>query len=151
MCEFCQIQPSVCFVQTRYEKRHLCAACRERYEIHPRQENCDPEADARPQNVAETSFQEIPMEFSKAFSGKYWKSSDLPKPQLVTITGFAEEPMMGNSADMNKSLYGDNSDACIGKQIVLCKAQTEMQGRTVDCIRVRAPKAQQPFPEDAPY
>lgn len=106
------------------------------------------------------------MKFSDEFGGKYWKAADLVKPRLLTISKFEYEPMMGNLSDMKwvayfaedkrglvlnqtngnmiKSLFGDDSERCTGKKIVLFQSNTEMQGRTVPCIRVRAPKEQAP-------
>jgi hypothetical protein len=110
------------------------------------------------------------MRVSVDFGGRFWKAEHLLKPVLLTIKSVSQEAMMGDTRDMKwvlwfeedarglvlnqtnakiiDSLYGDDSDVWKEKQIVLFKSNTEMQGRIVDCVRVREPKNKQAPPPD---
>lgn len=112
------------------------------------------------------------MRFSDEFGGKYFKAADMAEPRLLTVKRFNKEAMMGDPTDVKwvayfeedrrglvlnqtngttlKSLFGNDSEKSVGKQIVLYKATTEMQGRTVECLRLRANKDSGPE-DDVPY
>ena len=112
------------------------------------------------------------MKFYDQFGGKYWKAADLTEPRLLTISRFEREAMMGNTADQKwvlyfeedrrglvlnqtnaeaiRTAYGDDSRESIGQRLVLFPTNTELQGRTVECIRVRKPEGP-PSAEDIPY
>jgi len=56
------------------------------------------------------------------------------------------------------ALYGNDVEKWVGKRVTLYPTQTEMGGKTVDCIRVRpkmpsgkAPKQPEPTPPAEPY
>ena len=113
------------------------------------------------------------MKVSVDFGGRFWKADQLLKPVLLTIRTVTREAMMGNPQDLKwavwfeedpkglvlnrtnavaiNSLYGDDSAAWTGQKVVLHKSTTEMQGRTVDCVRIRGPKQPVASPEDIPY
>src|SRR5262245_41552928 len=108
------------------------------------------------------------MTSSDAFPSKWLRPPDLEgKPRLVTIESVelqvvkqgkpAEpvatyreltKPQVVNKTNWNTiaSFLGDDSDAWLGKKIVLYPTQTEFQGCLTDCIRVRQPK---PPPQQA--
>ena len=101
------------------------------------------------------------MLISQSFPGKYLKASDLQGREIkVTIAKVVEEEVrseggiekkpivyfrgtdMGlvlNITNANNlvDMYGDNTDAWIGKPIVLFMAQVEFRGKTVAGIRVK--------------
>ena len=126
---------------------------------------------------------------SEMFPSKYLSEPDLKgQPRIVIMRGIAYEDV-GQMRDRkpvlyfqgkNKGLvlnktnatkiaktYGDDSDLWVGHQIELYPSETDFQGETVPCIRVRAPQntpgvqqaaaqaqaplsAPQPAPEPAP-
>lgn len=97
------------------------------------------------------------MRMSEAFPSNYIRAIDL-KGRDVTVTisrvvmediGGDTKPVLyfqGTSKGMvlNKtnanniaSMYGDESDAWSGRQITVFPSQTDFQGKSVPCIRVR--------------
>lgn len=96
------------------------------------------------------------MRISDAFPSKFLKASDLQNKHIrVVIQEIRMEEVGGNDVKpvvyftgkekglvLNKTngnaiatAYGDETDAWGNKQIVLFTAQTQMDGRSVDCIR----------------
>ena len=63
------------------------------------------------------------------------------KKPLVKFKGHAKALALNktNSKSIAK-LYGYETDAWIGKKIMLFRSSTEMAGETVACIRCKAPK-----------
>lgn len=103
------------------------------------------------------------MNIDSAYPSKNLKASDFPSPALLTIQGceiqeigrdkekkpvllFAEKEqgMVLNKTNMSvlKKLYGTETDNWGGKKIVAYATETEFGGQMVECIRLRAPKAQ---------
>lgn len=100
--------------------------------------------------------------------GHFLKAIDLEKPKLLTIKAATVEIMEGDSEQkevlwfeeseqglvLNKTntttvveVTGtDDVDIMAGKKIVLFATTTEFGGKTVPCIRVRAPKNSEPAP-----
>ena len=100
------------------------------------------------------------MKMSTLFPSAYFKASDLGDgPTILKIESIKLEKMgdgehkpvisfTGQSKGlvMNRingnvlvRLYGDDTDDWIGKKIQLIATVTEFGGKTVDCIRLRAP------------
>ena len=103
------------------------------------------------------------MDIRTAFPSTYLKAADLSNQEwTLRIRSVAMEDIGGdqkpilyfektdkgivlnrtNSAAIENA-YGHDTDAWIGKAVVLFPATTQFQGRTVDCIRLRPhyPKA----------
>jgi len=100
---------------------------------------------------------------------KWLKAKDLEgQPKLVTIKRFSVEKItddkqgpviwfqefgkgLGLNITNGKKVEGicgtGDPSGWIGKRIVIYPTETEFQGDTVDCIRVRAPKAGAKLPE----
>lgn len=107
-------------------------------------------------------------DMSQAFPGRYMKAADLPQPKILTITNVEQgtysdgkpswslrfqetEQQLGINKTNTQTIieiYGQFSEQWIGRQIEAFATTTEMQGRTVPCVRLRAPsqaqQAQQP-------
>ena len=101
---------------------------------------------------------------NEVFPSKYMKASDLAgKPLIVEIESAPLETLGSGGNQTNKTvLYfrggakplplnmvnwgavaeiaGDETDEWPGHRIELFPTTTEMKGKTVDCVRVRAPK-----------
>lgn len=100
------------------------------------------------------------MNIDAAFPSSYYKAADLnDKPVKVTMARVVMEDIGGDhkpvlyfeenekglvlnktNANNIKALYGSNTDAWTGKEIVLFPTVTDFQGRSVDCVRVRGVK-----------
>jgi len=128
------------------------------------------------------------MNINDAFKSQYAKASDLKgKIRRVTIKDFCIEPvgqgadqedkpvlhfketdqalvLNRTNADIIKAGMGEDTDAWLGRQILLCPDTTMYQGKQVACIRVKvaqppakgaAPAPQPELPEaeddDVPY
>ena len=107
------------------------------------------------------------------FPSKWLRAADLDKPRLLTIKTITEEEIgddlrpvayfhgeekglglnVTNCRSIEEIAGSDDVDVWEGKTIVLFKAQTDFQGKRVDCVRVRAPKpgTQAPEPEPEGY
>jgi len=103
------------------------------------------------------------MRIGSAFPSDYLKAADLQgRPFRLTIKSIiidkigddqkpvvyfneTEKGLVLNKTNANNIsiIYSDETDMWIGKQIELYPATTDFQGRTVDCVRVRAPQVQQ--------
>ena len=104
-------------------------------------------------------------DMSQAFPGKWMKAHDVQQPVVLTITDIEEGTYsdgqkswgMGFSETqqrlgLNKTntqtlieLFGQFSEQWAGKQIEVFATTVEMGGRTVPCVRLRAPsQTQQP-------
>jgi hypothetical protein len=101
------------------------------------------------------------MNIDSAFPSSYFKAADLnDKPVKVTMKNVMMEDIGGDhkpvlyfedsekglvlnktNANNIKVLYGSDTKDWPGKEIVLFPTVTDFQGRTVDCVRVRGPKA----------
>lgn len=97
---------------------------------------------------------------SDAFPSNYLKSSDLQGREVNVVIAGAEMETLGNDRKLvltfqgkkksmvcNKTnagriayLYGDETDDWVGKEIILYSEMVEYQGRTVEGLRVKAPK-----------
>ena len=113
------------------------------------------------------------MKMSEAFPSRYLKAADLQgRAARVTIDSCAYEQMgdgqnkpvlsfVGKqkglvlnktNAQLLVAAYGDDADAWRGKSLEIYPDRTPMQGKIVDCIRVRVPvppAVQAPAPADA--
>jgi len=103
------------------------------------------------------------MRISGAFPSDYLKAADMQgRPFVLTMKAViidkigddqkpvvffneTEKGLVLNKTNANNIsvVYGDETDVWVGKQIELYPATTDFQGRTVDCVRVRAPQVQQ--------
>ena len=104
-------------------------------------------------------------DMSLAFPGRYMKAADLPQPKILTITNVEQgtyqdgklswslrfqetEQMLGINKTNTQTLielFGQFSEQWAGKQIEVFATTVEMGGRTVPCVRLRAPsQPQQP-------
>ena len=110
------------------------------------------------------TMKDIPMvNINTVFDSDYLKAADLEdKPHLATITKVDLETMRDNTqkllvsfkewekglllnvtnANNIAAFCGPETDDWIGKQIVLFTAWVDFQGKSVEAIRVRAPKPQ---------
>jgi hypothetical protein len=100
------------------------------------------------------------MKISTLFPGNYLKAADLADGARILkiesvklekmgdgehkpVINFVEEKqgLVGNKTNCNVlvALYGDDTSEWVGKKIQLIATTTEFGGRTVDCIRLRAP------------
>lgn len=102
------------------------------------------------------------MKMSECFPSKFLKAADLPagREARLTISYVEMQPMeqtgdakpvaffenqqkglvlnVTNAGTIAES-YGDETDAWIGRQIILYAARTTFAGRPVPCLRVRIP------------
>lgn len=112
------------------------------------------------------------MKMSAAFPSEYLRAADLDdKPALFVMdhvkmmdVGDDHKPVLffqqhdkglvlnKTNANTISGLYGDDSDEWSGREIVLFPTMVDFQGRSVEAIRVRAPKkkAAPPQPKPAP-
>ena len=114
------------------------------------------------------------MNINELKQSKYIKGTDVPKPALLTVklvdvANVAREgekadnkpvmhfremdkPMVLNSTNLKraaKAFGSDETDDWVGKKIVLYfDPDVEFGGEIVGGLRLRAPKGQQPEPED---
>jgi hypothetical protein len=111
------------------------------------------------------------VKISAAFPSNYLKAADLNDRNVMVVMDRVEMEDIGgdhkpilyfqgkdkglvlNKTNSNNisAIYGDDTDEWTGRQIVLYPAMTDFQGKTVPCIRVRAPAAKdkpvQPSPQ----
>jgi hypothetical protein len=101
------------------------------------------------------------MKISEMFPSNYLKADDLAGDTLATITAVKLEPigpdkkqkptiyfreftkpLVANKTNSNTiaEIYGDNTDAWTGKKVVLFKTWVDFQGKSIEALRVRAPK-----------
>ena len=114
------------------------------------------------------------MKISEIYSSKYLKAGDLGgKERAVKISGcFNEELGQGNDKKTKPVLYfegrkkglvcnktnavviaesyGDDTEAWVGRDIVIFALPVDFQGKTVEGIRVRVPATPQPTVQHAP-
>ena len=104
-------------------------------------------------------------DMSQAFPGKWMKAHDVQQPVVLTITdieqgtysdgspswgmGFREtQQRLGLNKTNTQTLiemYGQFSEKWAGQQVEVFATTVEMAGRTVPCVRLRAPgQTQQP-------
>lgn len=101
------------------------------------------------------------MKISSAFPSAYLKAADLQDRNLKVVMDRVEMEDIGgdhkpilyfqgkdkglvlNKTNSNNiaAAYGDDTDMWSGQEIILYPAMTDFQGKTVPCIRVRAPTA----------
>ena len=99
------------------------------------------------------------MLIKDVFPSKYIKADDLNNREVKVVIANVTMETLGNdqklvlyfqhkdkglitdktNAGRISYLYGDDTDGWIGREIVLASEFTEMQGKTVKCIRVRPP------------
>ena len=107
------------------------------------------------------------MKMSELFPSKFLKAADLQgrtmratieridvedlsgedKPgetkPVVTFKGRKKQLVLNKTNGMTLAqALGDDTDAWIGKEIEVFPAQTSMQGRIVDCLRVKMPASE---------
>lgn len=100
------------------------------------------------------------------FPSSYLRAADLPQPRILTMTDVVSEtfddgtskPCVGfqeiqqrlglnkTNANSISQLYGGATEGWAGKQIEVYQDMTHFQGRSMQCVRVRAPGA---FPTQA--
>ena len=100
------------------------------------------------------------------FPSSYLRAADVPQPRVLTMTdvvsetfddgtskpcvGFLEVPqrlgLNKTNANSIAQLYGGATEGWQGKQIEVYQDMTHFQGRSMQCVRVRAPGA---FPTQA--
>lgn len=108
-------------------------------------------------------------DMSLAFPGKWMKAPDVQQPKVLTITSIEQgtyadgKPSWGLSFQeteqqlgLNKTntqtlieMFGQFSEQWTGRQVEAYATTVEMQGRTVPCVRLRAPSQPQQ-PQTAP-
>jgi arabinogalactan endo-1,4-beta-galactosidase len=101
------------------------------------------------------------MKISSAFPSNYLKCSDLQDRNVKVLMDRVEMEDLGgdqkpilyfqgkdkglvlNKTNSNNiaAAYGDDTEEWSGREIILYPAMTDFQGKTVPCIRVRAPTA----------
>jgi arabinogalactan endo-1,4-beta-galactosidase len=101
------------------------------------------------------------MKISTAFPSNYLRCADLQDRNVRVLMDRVEMEEIGGEAkpvlyfqDKEKGIvlnktnsnniaaaYGDDTDDWSGHEIILYPAMTDFQGKTVPCIRVRAPTA----------
>lgn len=99
------------------------------------------------------------MKLSEAFPSNFLKSEDLQDHDVPVVIASAELELVGKERKLiltfqgkkksmicNKTnsgrisfLYGDETDAWIGKEIILTSEFVEFQGKTVKGLRVKPP------------
>lgn len=107
------------------------------------------------------------MKLNEVFPSNYLKSEDLQDRDVPVVIASAEVEMLGNERKLvlafqgkkktmicNKTnagriafLYGDDTDAWIGKEIVLTSEFVEFQGKTVKGLRVKPPQKRNNGPQ----
>jgi hypothetical protein len=105
---------------------------------------------------------------SDAFPSKYLKAADLPAPVVATIKVASLEKIKsfsGGETDkvviffakglkplpLNRTNFescvdisgSDDSDDFVGTKVELYATKTSMNGKTMDCVRIRAPGAEE--------
>jgi hypothetical protein len=100
------------------------------------------------------------------FPSSFLRAADLPQPRVLTMTDVTSEtfddgtskPCVGfqetqqrlglnkTNANSIQQLYGSATESWSGKQIECYQDMTHFQGRSMQCVRVRAPGA---FPTQA--
>ena len=106
------------------------------------------------------------MKIDELYPSRWLKAADVVRPILATIKSVTveevaegeEKPILNflgdtkpmvlnrtNSASVAE-LYGEDTDAWTGKQVVLFSTKVQFQSKLVDAIRVRAPKPQATAP-----
>jgi|ERR1700730_7451846 len=100
------------------------------------------------------------MRASSFYPSKYLKASDLQGREVRVVISHVDQCEVGDDTKpvlffegKNKGLvlnktnatnigdaYGDETDEWAGQVVILYEARTDFQGRTVPCIRVRAPE-----------
>ncbi len=112
------------------------------------------------------------MKMSQAFPSKFLAAADLNgNPVQATISNCVTEEIglqkevrpviyfqgCKKGLVLNKTnagnivaLYGDDSDGWVGKVIEIYPTTTDFQGKTVDCLRVRAPSGEAAAPVTVP-
>ena len=108
--------------------------------------------------------------WKSSFPSKWLRASDLEKPRLVTIKNITEEEVgdetrpvayfngeekgLGlnrtNCQSIEEIAGSDDLDKWAGAVVVLFKTQTDYQGKRVDCVRIRPPKAGATLPDPEP-
>jgi len=101
------------------------------------------------------------MRVSEAFPSEYLKAADLRDRNVLVVIDHVEMKDIGddhkpvlffqgkdkgmvlNKTNANNiaAAHGDDTDDWTGKEIVLFPAMVDFQGKTVQAIRVRAPRA----------
>lgn len=101
------------------------------------------------------------MRVSEAFPSEYLKAADLRDKNVLVVIDRVEMKDIGddhkpvlffqgkdkgmvlNKTNANNiaTAYGDDTDDWVGREIVLFPAMVDFQGKTVQAIRVRAPRA----------
>ena len=104
------------------------------------------------------------MQINEAFPSKYLKASDLQgrnvtvkmdrvefevisnDKKLILYFQGKQKGMVLNKTNANNisKIYGTDTDAWAGQEIVLFEAMVDFQGETVPAIRVKAPVKPQP-------
>ena len=114
------------------------------------------------------------MKRDEIFPSKYLKAADLSKPTVVTIDSAPLEvlknpegkeqskvvlhfrgakkalPLNVTNWDAVAAICGEDTDDWPGGKVELYADKTRMGGKTVDCIRVRAPGLREQAPPMAP-
>ncbi len=95
------------------------------------------------------------------FGGKYLKAAHFPKPKKLVVSRMTDDKMPDgdektvawfqdeerglvlnktNAESLCEIASTDDLDECVDFAAVLYAAKTDFGGRSVDCIRIRAPK-----------
>ena len=84
--------------------------------------------------------QTVEVTIANAAIGKIGDDSRL----IITFQG-KDKKLVANKTNANKigDVYGDDTDFWIGKPVELYPSETDYQGKTVPCIRVRIPQSAQ--------
>ena len=111
------------------------------------------------------------VNINNVFQSDYLKAADLEdSPHLATVTDVelktmndGEQKLCVSFKEWDKSLLlnktnanniaafcGPETDAWVGRQIVMAPALVDYQGKTVEAIRVRAPKPKAAAPKPQP-
>lgn len=100
------------------------------------------------------------MKLDELYPSRWLKASDVSRPVLATIKNVTieevsdgeEKPVINFLGDLKSmvlnrtnsasiaALYGDDTDAWTGKQVVLFSTKVQFQSKLVDAIRVREPR-----------
>jgi hypothetical protein len=106
--------------------------------------------------------QEQHMKVSQVFSGDYLTAADLQGKEPSVVIASVEvkkfddgdkllisfqgkkKALVANKTNSRRiaMMYGDETDAWVGKEVVLYTDMVDFQGKTVEALRVRPPKKQ---------